>query len=105
MKAYRLPRPAMAFAQSALPSDSVDTFDHEAARREGWDLVRDGLYSDGLPKIQLQSLRVGSSLKEDRDVWTHVVERARSCSTLHRQALDLIDRRELMAISTVHGTW
>ncbi|WP_034998834.1 hypothetical protein [Beijerinckia mobilis] len=102
MKAYHLPRPDTAFSLSPI---SFDTFDHEAARREGWDLVRDGVYSDGVPKVQLQSLRDNSPFSEDRDVWSHVVEKARLCSSLHRQALDLVDRLELMAIHTVHGFW
>ncbi|ACB97285.1 hypothetical protein [Beijerinckia indica] len=80
-------------------------FNHEAARREGWDLIAEGHYADGDAKIQIQTTRGTSPFREDRDAWKHVVDEARKYSQLHRDALDLIDRREQMAIFTVHGFW
>jgi len=83
-------------------------FDYEAAFKEGWTISDCGTYANGDPHKELQKLdnpQNGHAFKEDRDAWTHVVARARKGSVLHIQALDLIDRRERLAIETHCGTW
>jgi hypothetical protein len=48
------PRFATAFAPASPEPVTFETFDHEAARREGWDLIEEGAYADGWP-VQVQA--------------------------------------------------
>jgi hypothetical protein len=94
--------PAEKRAKHANPS-----FDYEAAFREGWTISDRGTYANGETHIELQkldNLQI-SPFKEDRDAWTHVVMRARNGSPLHIHALDLVDRRERLAIEAHCGIW
>lgn len=87
----------------------LDTFDHDAARRDGWAVSDCGRYRDGAPRIELQKFDNPESglckFREDKEAWAHVVARARAGSLLHIQALDLVDRRERLAIESSMGTW
>ncbi|MBG0808064.1 hypothetical protein IY145_01360 [Methylosinus sp. H3A] len=88
---------------------SLDAFDHEAARRDGWVISDCGNYRDDAPHIELQKFDDPQQgpLKfcDDREAWSHVVARARGGSVLHMRALDLVDRRERFAIEAAFGTW
>lgn len=85
----------------------LDTFDHDAARRDGWTLSDCGRYRDGAPHIELRKFDNPEycRFREDKDAWAHVVAKARAGSLLHIQALELIDRRERLAIEVSLGTW
>ena len=93
----------------ADPFDSLDAFDFAAARREGWTISDCGSYSDGSRRVELRKNddpMPGSPLfTEDRNAWIHVVQRAGSGSHLHNHALQLIDRREKLAVEAHCGTW
>jgi len=88
---------------------SLDDFDYEAARRDGWTLVDCGYYGDGARRIELRKHERppfgAPCFREDRDAWLHVATRAHSGSPLHCAALDLIDRRERLAIDAACGLW
>jgi hypothetical protein len=92
-----------------IPEDILATFDHYAAHREGWALSDCGVYSDGSRRIELQKIDNPSSgsavFREDREAWLHVVHCARGGSFLHARALELIDRREKLAIEAHCGSW
>jgi hypothetical protein len=81
---------------------TLESFDFEAAHREGWTISNRGTFSDGAPRIELhkleQSPEASPKFREDRDAWAHVVTNARKRSVLHLQALSLVDRRERLAI-------
>lgn len=91
------------------PCDPLDSFDHDAAFREGWTISDCGVYSDGTRRIELQKLdnptSQSNAFREDRDAWLHVAQCARNGSLLHNRALELIDRREKLAIEAHCGTW
>lgn len=86
---------------------TLESFDFEAAHREGWTISNRGTYSDGAPRIELhkldQPLEAAPKFMEDRDAWAHVVTNARKRSLLHLQALSLVDRRERLAIVALCG--
>jgi hypothetical protein len=88
---------------------AINDFYYEAAHREGWTVSDYGRFKDGSPHIELQKLdnpKDGAAIfAEDREVWAHVVQQARTGSPLHIQALDLIDRRERLTIETAFGHW
>ncbi len=96
-----------ATARSTKHEDPLDAFDHEAAHRDGWTISDCGTYSDGSSRVELQKLDSpppGSpTFPEDRDVWVHVVQHARRGSFLHSRALELVDRREKLAIDAHCG--
>jgi hypothetical protein len=99
----------MSTLQLTRTKEANPSFDCKAAWREGWTIRNCGTYASGEARIELQRIDnpQDSSLafKEDRDAWAHVVVRARKGSPLHIQALDLVDRRERMAIEAHCGTW
>ncbi|WP_159731198.1 hypothetical protein [Methylosinus sp. Ce-a6] len=88
---------------------SLDAFDHDAARRDGWVISDCGSYRDGAPRIELQKFDNPQEgpprFHDDREAWSHVVARARAGSALHMKALDLVDRRERVAIEAAFGPW
>ncbi|MEK8121615.1 hypothetical protein WOB59_00395 [Methylocystis sp. IM4] len=88
---------------------SLDYFDHDAAHCDGWALSDCGSYADGSPRVELQKLDnppTGTPMfSEDRAAWAHVVARARAGSFLHLEALELVDRRERLAIEATAGVW
>jgi hypothetical protein len=94
---------------SVITEDTLATFDHDAAHRDGWALSDCGVYSDGSRRIELQKIdhpMSGSAVfREDREAWLHVVHCARAGSLLHARALELIDRREKLAIEAHCGSW
>lgn len=102
----------------AAPLTAVVTIaplDVAAAAKEGWAVVDCGPSFDGAPQAQLQCLDAppdGKSVSphhgpttEDRQVWAHVVARARAGSALHRAALDAVDDMERMLIEVSCGSW
>jgi hypothetical protein len=93
----------------AAATFSLDAFDHEAARRDGWVISDCGNYRDDAPHIELRKFDDAekglSKFRDDREAWGHVVARARAGSVLHMRALDLIDRRERFAIEAAFGPW
>jgi hypothetical protein len=88
---------------------SLDAFDLDAARRDGWVISDCGNYRDDAPHIELQKLddpeQGPPKFRDDREAWGHVVARARAGSALHMRALDLVDRRERFAIEAAFGPW
>jgi len=88
---------------------TTDTFDHAAARREGWDVFDCGLDPEGKPEIQLQREDCPEdgepAFADDRDAWNHVVTQARAGSALHRAALDAVNDTERMQIEDACGAW
>ena len=72
----RIDAPDSSTSQSAITAQfaSLDNFDHEAARREGWALSDCGSYGDGTPHIELQKLDNPPSgaprFSEDKDAWS-----------------------------------
>ncbi|MBU3887945.1 hypothetical protein [Methylosinus sp. KRF6] len=88
---------------------SLDAFDHDAARRDGWVISDCGNYRDGAPRIELQKFddpeEGPPKFRDDREAWGHVVARARAGSVRHLRALDLVDRRERFAIEAAFGPW
>ena len=92
---------------AALPS--IASFDFNRAHREGWTLFSSGAARQGSARVELRKLdrpRGGiPAFRHDKDAWAHVVARAREGSRLHRLALDLVDARERLAITTFHGPW
>ncbi|CAN2536507.1 hypothetical+protein [Methylocapsa aurea] len=88
---------------------SLDAFDHDAARRDGWVISDCGSYRDGAPRVELQKFdnpeQGPPKFRDDREAWAHVVTRARAGSVLHIRALDLVDRRERFAIEAAFGPW
>ena len=85
------------------------SFDHAAARCEGWDVFRCGADPDGRPQLHLQRIDVPEDgtppFPDDRDAWELVVTRARAGSVLHRAALDAVDDTERMLIEAACGAW
>ena len=84
-------------------------FNHDAAAQEGW-AVRDcGPSFEGAPRAQLQCLDAPPggqpAFGEDREVWMHVVARARAGSALHRAALAAVDDMERLLIRASCGGW
>ncbi|VFU17493.1 hypothetical protein [Methylocella tundrae] len=94
---------------TASPFDSLDAFDYDAARREGWTISDCGVYGDGSRRVELQKtddpIQGAPLFTEDRAAWAHVVQQARRGSSLHYLALQLIDRREKLAVEAHCGTW
>jgi len=92
-----------------LRADPLAGFDHATARSEGWDLSDAGISADGLRRIQIQRLDSAETGKpafaDDRDVWAHVVHRAREGSPLHRDTLTRIDKVERAVVEITHGAW
>ncbi|BBU64053.1 hypothetical protein MSC49_39880 (plasmid) [Methylosinus sp. C49] len=88
---------------------SLGAFDHDAARRDGWVISDCGNYRDNAPRIELQKFdnpeQGPPKFRDDREAWSHVVARARAGSSLHIRALDLVDRRERVAIEAAFGPW
>lgn len=88
---------------------TLKSFDYQAAHRDGWTISDLGRFKDGTPHVELQKLdrpRDGAPrFHEDKEAWAHVVAKARAGSVLHSQALDLVDRRERLAIETLFGPW
>ena len=84
-------------------------FDYETAHGEGWTISEAAPCAPGQPGIQLQRLdspEVGEPVfADDRDAWTHVVQRAREGSALHRLVLTLIDPVERCMIEGLQGSW
>ena len=84
-------------------------FNHDAARREGWDVFDCDLDPEGRHQFQLQridALADGTPpFPDDRDAWQHVVTQARAGSALHRAALDAVDGTERMLIEAACGSW
>ncbi len=78
-----------------------------AAHREGWTVSETEPNADGTPGVQLQRLddpQDGAPLfPGDKEVWEHVVARARAGSDLHRQALALVDPFERCLIEATCG--
>lgn len=103
--------PVIALSQN--PNTGTDptlkTFDFDAAHRDGWTISDLGRFKDGTPHVELQKLdrpHDGTPrFYEDKEAWAHVVQKAREGSSLHLDALDLIDRRERLAIETLFGPW
>lgn len=91
-----------------LPIKTV-LFNHDIAKREGWDVFDCGLNHEGKPEIQLQREDCPEdgepAFANDRDAWQHVVTQARAGSALHRAALDAIDDTERMLIEAACGAW
>jgi hypothetical protein len=88
---------------------SIKDFDFERAKRENWTLSDLGRFKDGSPHVELQRIDKppvgGRVFFDDKAAWGYVVAQARAGSLFHRQALDLVDRRERLGIETLHGTW
>ncbi|WP_292531529.1 hypothetical protein [Methylocystis sp.] len=86
----------------------LDAFDHDAARHDGWVLSDCGFNRDGTQHVEIQKFdnpQGGAPrFAEDNAAWAHVVARARAGSLLHIQALELVDRRERLAIEALNGT-
>ena len=84
-------------------------FDYEAAHGEGWTISEAAPCAPGRPGIQLQRMdspEMGEpTFADDRDAWTHVVQRAREGSANHRLALTLIDPVERCLIEGLNGSW
>ena len=103
-----IPRQDLAQPRPRLPLADIN-FDFAAAHGEGWTLAGAAPVGAGLFGIQLQRLdRPGSTgpvFADDRDAWAHVVREARQGSTLHRQALRLIDDVERCLIEGLPGSW
>ena len=92
-----------------LPPDPLAGFDFDTARREGWTLS-ETCDLTGKPLVQLQALDrealpsgIASLLPSDRAAWDLVVIRARTGSTLHRDALQRLDDIERALIEMVFG--
>ena len=89
------------------PAPAASEFDTAAAHREGWTVSEAEPNTDGTPGVQLQRLddpEDGTPLfPGDKEVWEHVVGRARAGSDLHRQALALIDPLERCLIEATCG--
>ncbi len=85
----------------------TETFDHAAARREGWDVFHCDALADGERQLQrVDAPEDGEPpFANDRDAWNHVVSRARAGSALHRAALASVDDNERMRIETACGAW
>ena len=85
------------------------TFDYAAAAKEGWAVSDCGPSFEGATQVQLQRLDVPPdgqpAFADDRDVWMHVVARARAGSSLHRDALAAVDDMERMLIRASCGGW
>ena len=89
-----------------IPATPSFPFDQTAAEREGWGLADAGPHPDGTPAMELQTLRQGGAgFLSDRDVWEHVVARAREGSELHRAALAAVDDVERALIEATCGAW
>jgi len=91
-----------------LPNKTVLS-NHDAARREGWDVFYCDLDPEGQHRFQLQRIDTPEDgtppFPDDRDAWQHVVTRARAGSALHRAALDAVDDTERMLIEAACGAW
>ena len=92
-----------------LPPDPLAGFDFDTARREGWTLS-ETCDLTGKPLVQLQALDRewlpsggATLLPSDRAAWDLVVIRARTGSTLHRDALERLDDIERALIEMVFG--
>ena len=89
------------------PASAGPGFDTAAARREGWTVAAAEPNTDGSPGVQLQRLDDPEDgppqFPGDREVWEHVVARARTGSDLHRQALALVDPFERCLIEATCG--
>ena len=89
------------------PASAGPDVDTAAAQREGWTVAEAEPNADGSPGVQLQRLddpEDGSpQFPGDREVWEHVVARARAGSDLHRQALALVDPFERCLIEATCG--
>lgn len=95
--------------QDGAAAPIIASFDLRRAHREGWTLSLLGISSDGSPRVELRKLDNPPpgipAFPQDKDAWTHVVARAREGSLPHRQALDLVDARERLAIEVFQGAW
>ena len=96
--------------QPALePAGAERPFDYEGAHREGWTVSEAEPRKDGTPGVQLQRLDNPEGGKvlfpDDRDAWRFVVTLARCGSTLHRQALLMVDDVERALIEITCGSW
>jgi len=82
-------------------------FDDGAARRGGWLIAGGGTDNSGRRRVELQRLddpkHGENTLPDDGDAWKHVAERARHDSTLHLQALALVDPIERALIEQHAG--
>ncbi len=89
------------------PASGGPDFDTAAAQREGWTVAEAEPNADGSPGVQLQRLDDPEDgppqFPGDREVWEHVVARARAGSDLHRQALALVDPFERCLIEATCG--
>ncbi len=89
------------------PASAGPDFDTAAAQREGWTVAEAEPNTDGSPGVQLQRLDDPEDgppqFPGDREVWEHVVARARAGSDLHRQALALVDPFERCLIEATCG--
>lgn len=82
------------------------TFDHAAAEAEGWAIGQFEARADGTPTVQLIPLDGpggAQALRTCDDVRSHVAQRARAGSALHREALALLDPVERAAIAASFG--
>ncbi len=87
----------------------TETFDHAAARREGWDVFDYGPDADGRAQVRLGRMDTPEDgqppFPNDCDAWQHVVARARAGSALHQAALAAADDIERMLIEAAYGAW
>ena len=85
------------------------SFAYDAAHREGWTVSEAEPEGQAVCGIQLQRLdnleHSQPVFADDRDAWKHVVSRAREGSSLHRQALEMIDDVERFLIEAADGAW
>ncbi|MBE7210590.1 MAG: hypothetical protein INR65_06185, partial [Gluconacetobacter diazotrophicus] len=89
------------------PTSAGPAFNTAAAQREGWIVADAEPNTDGSPGVQLQRLDDPEDgplqFPGDKEVWEHVVARARAGSDLHRQALALVDPFERCLIEATCG--
>ena len=82
-------------------------FDEATARREGWVISGCGVDMSGLPRVELQKLddpKPGEvTFGDDCDAWKHVAAKALTGSTLHLQALAMLDEVERALIARHHS--
>lgn len=88
---------------------SQPPYSNDQPRREGWGIFDCGVREDGTQHRELQRIDCPDDgqppFGDDGAVWDHVVAQARSGSTVHQQALALVDPIERCSIEARCGWW